>query len=307
MDTVQRLEFERTRQGLPAPGQHRIEPRVKPGPGRIPLSPGARARLRRVSRARGAVSGLGLGIGGLDLLGGADRVVFVSGFGCGFGLVAKGIGGIGLGRDRVEMVGGARGGLSHMRGAAFRQRGFERQPRDLRQRAIERALAPRILTRRRLARPIEPREVGEQQPAVEPTPRRDQFAAEEHRLFHPFERALGQHRLGMCPREAQRRAPPGGKGGIAPPRQVGPRTRHPAARGGDPDIAVPGQLGQEEQLQRGGEDGIGPGKVLHRIDPPAPGDRVIGIVDVHGCGSCRKRANRPCCRFWGSRKIWKSF
>jgi hypothetical protein len=43
--------------------------------------------------------------------------------------------------------------------------------------------------------------VRQQQPRIIAPPHGDQLAAKEHRLFNPFQRPLGQHRLGMTPRQ----------------------------------------------------------------------------------------------------------
>jgi hypothetical protein len=54
---------------------------------------------------------------------------------------------------------------------------------------------------------VEPREVGEQQAAIEPPPPRDLLAVVEHRLLDPVERAIGEHVLDMRPRHQHRRIP----------------------------------------------------------------------------------------------------
>lgn len=104
---------------------------------------------------------------------------------------------------------------------------------------------------------IEPRQVRQQQPRIEPPPHRNQLAAVIDRLLHPFQSPLGQGRLGMIPRQVQGRSPGRREAGIPPPRQIGPRPRNPHPPGGDPDIAVIGQLVEEPQLERRGEDGVG--------------------------------------------------
>lgn len=63
------------------------------------------------------------------------------------------------------------------------------------------------------AAPVEPGEMGEQQPAVVAPPPGDLLAMIEHRLLDPVERALGQHLLGMIARQHQRRIPPRGEPG----------------------------------------------------------------------------------------------
>ena len=104
---------------------------------------------------------------------------------------------------------------------------------------------------------IEPRQMRQQQPGIEPPPHRDQLAPVIDRLLHPFQRALGQHRLGMIARQHQRRQPPGRKPRIAPPRQVQGRAVHPHPRRRHPDIAVTGQRIQKPHLALGREDRIG--------------------------------------------------
>ena len=106
------------------------------------------------------------------------------------------------------------------------------------------------------AQPVEPGKVRQQQPRVIAPPHRDQLAVKEHRLLHPFQRAFGQHRLGMAPRQPQRRAPPLRKQRVPPPREVqaGPRDPHPRRR--HPHVPMARKLIQKPRLARRGEHGI---------------------------------------------------
>lgn len=162
--------------------------------------------------------------------------------------------------------------------------------------------AARLRLRLRLvlgAELVEPRQMRQQQPRIEAPPHRDHLAVVEHRLLHAFKRALGQHCLGMGPRQCQRRAPAGGKSGIAPPRQINPRTRNPGPRRRHPNIAVARQLVDKAGLARRREHRIG-NRLLIPLrgedlgatplpghHPPALGDAAVGIVGVHGGRSFR--------------------
>lgn len=223
----------------------------------------------------------------------------------------------------------------------------------------QRRVFPRLLCPRP-AQPVEPPQVRQQQPRIEPPPHRNQLAAKEHRLFHPLQRAFGQHRLAMPPRQHQRRPPPFGKQPIPPPREIeaGPRDPHPRRR--HPHVAMPRKLIQKPRLALRGQDGIvrkvplpgqkplpvgeGLGRGFHASskrqaasagphlpNPPLKGREQAGLIPrqpdiprnrhppapkplpvstpalaptctIHDRSPCSE-ANRPCCRFWGSRKI----
>ncbi len=96
----------------------------------------------------------------------------------------------------------------------------------------------------------------QQQPRIIAPPHGDQLAAKEHRLFHPFQRAFGQHRLGMLARQHQRRPPPLRKKVVPPPREIEPRTRNPHPPGSHPHVAVPRQFIQKPRLARRGQNRI---------------------------------------------------
>lgn len=98
------------------------------------------------------------------------------------------------------------------------------------------------------AAPVEPGEMGEQQPAVVAPPPGDLLAMIEHRLLDPVERALGQHLLGMIARQHQRRVPPRGEMGRTPPADID-RLRRDADRGGGiADRAAGGERLEEAGL-----------------------------------------------------------
>ena len=224
----------------------------------------------------------------------------------------------------------------------------------------------------------------QQQPRIIAPPHGDQLAAKEHRLFHPFQRPLGQHRLGMTPRQHQRRAPPLRKQPVAPPREVKAGTRNPHPPGRHPHVAVPRQFIQKPRLARRGQnriagprkpaakplpdqkpltrrkplpvgEGLGWGngakipRIPARVQPPLPNPPLKGREQPpvraersrDTCSPCARiggiprqpdiprhrhppapeplpalrligvvhdpspwcEANRPSCRFWGSRKM----
>ncbi|QSR15809.1 hypothetical protein CA833_01105 [Novosphingobium sp. KA1] len=103
--------------------------------------------------------------------------------------------------------------------------------------------------RRRLRRrPVEPRQMREQQPRIEAPPHRHLLAVVEHGLLHPVERPHRQHLLDMPPRQHQRRIPPERKQSVPPPQHIGRLPRQPHPRAGRAHVAFLRQPVQEPHL-----------------------------------------------------------
>lgn len=88
---------------------------------------------------------------------------------------------------------------------------------------------------------IQPGDVGQQQPGIEPPPPGHFLPAIEHRLFHAVQCPVGQHGFYMVQRLHQRRIPRPGEQRVAPPRLIGRFRGHVQFRAGQPHIAVPRQ------------------------------------------------------------------
>lgn len=211
------------------------------------------------------------------------------------------------------------------------------QPGQLAQHRIEppRRIGGAVILRAKL---IQPREVRQQQPRIEPPSHGDDLAVVEYLLFHPFQRAFGQHRLGMVARQHQRRAPARAKRRVAPPREIEPGTRDPHPRGSDPHIAVAREFIEEAELALRGQDGVEPTPSPSRLreggqtcraaseasrsavgikspalprqadvafhrHPPAPETAALHFIHAPSPVSGR---NRPCCRIRRCRKIGRA-
>ena len=100
---------------------------------------------------------------------------------------------------------------------------------------------------------IEPGDMREQQPAVEPGALAHRLAPVVDRFGNAVQRAVGQHLLHMLPREHERRLPPLRKGGIAAAVDIGRLRRQADGGAGDPRVAVAGEVAEEGNLPFGGE------------------------------------------------------
>ena len=100
---------------------------------------------------------------------------------------------------------------------------------------------------------IEPGDVREQQPAVEPGALAHRLSPVVYRFGDPVQRAIGQHLLHMLPREHERRLPPLRKGGIAAAMDIGRLRRQADGGAGHPRVAVAGKVAEEGDLPFGGE------------------------------------------------------
>ena len=195
---------------------------------------------------------------GIDGVGqpGVLRIPLGHGFGPrgGNGLVMRlgiaGLPGLTLGHRRGRIVAqpGPPPGRVHMIGARP-PIGVRVQPGHVGQHQIE---APRIVHGGFvvLGDPVEPPQMRQQQPAVVAHPRPDLFAAMEHRLANPVDRAVGQFLDRHFAPQQLRRRPAAREGRIAPPQQIGRRAADPHHRAGPPDIALFRQRFQEPHLAR---------------------------------------------------------
>ncbi|WP_395331360.1 hypothetical protein WBP06_02010 [Novosphingobium sp. BL-8H] len=99
-----------------------------------------------------------------------------------------------------------------------------------------------------LRRPVEPRQMRQQQPRIEPPPHRHLLAVVEDRLLHPIERPRRQHFLHMRPRQHQSRRPPLRKQTVPPPEQICRLPAHPHPRRRRAHIALLGEMMQKPNL-----------------------------------------------------------
>ena len=102
-----------------------------------------------------------------------------------------------------------------------------------------------------LCHAVQPRQMREQQAAIEAPARADLLAAIEDDFLDALHRALGQNLLGLLARQQHRRGPALRKGRIAPPLDIGRLRRAPAARRADPNIAEFGEQDEELRAQLG--------------------------------------------------------
>ena len=137
-----------------------------------------------------------------------------------------------------------------------------------------------------LLQPVEPRQVGEQQAAVEPPPPRHLLAVIEHRFLHPVDGAVRQRGLRMGPRGEQRRIPQPREHGGSPARPIGRLRRDPRDPARHADIAEQLQRLEEFPLRPRGKDGVARGVGVSPLaNPRAGGDlsrqaRVLDIVNI---------------------------
>ncbi|TCM19594.1 hypothetical protein EDF56_103237 [Novosphingobium sp. PhB165] len=103
-----------------------------------------------------------------------------------------------------------------------------------------------------LRRPVEPRQMREQQPRIEPTPHRHLLAMVKDSLLHPIERPRRQHFLDMPPRQHQCRIPALRKESVPPPQHVGRLPRQPHRRTRRPHVPLVGQPVQKPNPPLGG-------------------------------------------------------
>ena len=99
-----------------------------------------------------------------------------------------------------------------------------------------------------LRRPVEPRQMRQQQPRIEPPPHRHLLAVVEHGLLHPIECPRRQHFLHMRPRQHQSRRPPLRENAIPPPEHVGRLPAHPHPRRRRAHIALLRKMMQKPHL-----------------------------------------------------------
>jgi hypothetical protein len=101
---------------------------------------------------------------------------------------------------------------------------------------------------------IEPPDMRQQQPRIEPRAARDLLAVIKHRLLDAIERAVGQDLLGDRLGGDQRRVPGLLESGRSAPRAIGGLRRDTRGAAGEPDIAALRKLGEKGGLPPWGED-----------------------------------------------------